>query len=232
MREKRGVYGVAKTKIECFEEELTKTGVTNEKLREYEKLLKRAGNDWSRIQHCYFTAYWLPVERLEESIKLIEFGIARYGSEPGYAVHAYDMLGMIYERAGCYQKAYEIYTSIFPNHIGGYRGSYPWCLLNMKMHTDGFRYSEKLEAYFELCLSENEFSRSALNNQFMLAVADYIIADYYDDEKRRNNAYDDICKMLEPGFKGALFDILKKHGHEEQLKLTKECRTFLNGIKR
>ena len=66
----------------------------------------------------------------------------------------------------------------------------------------------------------------------MLAVADYIIADHYDDEKRRNNAYDDIFEMLEPGFKGALFDILKKHGHEEQLKLTKECRIFLDGIKR
>ena len=157
MREKRGVYGMAKTKIECFEEELTKTGVTDDKLREYEKLLKRAGNDWSRIQHCYITAYWLPVERLEESIKLIEFGIARYGSEPGYAVHAYDMLGMIYERAGCYQKAYEIYTSIFPNHIGGYRGSYPWCLLNMKMHTDGFRYSEKLERILSFACQRMNF---------------------------------------------------------------------------
>lgn len=108
-KENGGVLEMAKTRIELFEDALTADGMTGDSLPEYERLLKRAGNDWSRIQHCFLTAYRFPVERLEEAVQLIEFGISKYGSEPGYTIPAYEMLGTIYERAGCYQKAYDYF---------------------------------------------------------------------------------------------------------------------------
>lgn len=222
---------MAKTMIELFEDALVEDGMTGDSLPEYEKLLKRAGNDWSRIQHCFLTAYRFPVERLEEAVQLIEFGISKYGSEPGYTVPAYEMLGTIYERAGRYQKAYDTYVATFPN-IRGFRGNFPWCLLNMKMHVDGFKYSEKLEEYRALCLAEDAFSKAFLKNRFLLALADHIVADHEGDTERRSDAYDAICEMMGPGFKGPLYGLLKRHRYQEELKITDECRAFLDRIER
>lgn len=230
-RERGGVLEIAKTKIELFEDALTADGMTGDSLPEYERLLKRAGNDWSRIQHCFLTAYRFPVERLEEAVQLIEFGISKYGSKPGYTIPAYEMLGTIYERAGCYQKAYDTYISIFPD-IRGFKGNYPWCLLNMKMHVDRFTYSEKLEEYLALCLAEDAFSKAFLKNRFLLALADYIIAGHDGNMERRGNAYDAICEMTGSEFKGPLYGLLKRHRYQEELKITDECRAFLDRIER
>lgn len=221
---------MAKTKIELFEEKLIEEGLTDDRLQEYEKLLKRSGNDWSRIQHCYLTAYDFPVERMNDSVRLIEFGINKYGSEQGYTIPAYEMLGTIYERSGYYQKAYDIYVSIFPN-IGGFKGSFPWCLLDMKMHVDNFKYSEEMKQYYELCLAESDFSKAFLQHRFVLTLADYIIADYHNNPDEKSNAYDAICEMIEPGYRGALYECLRKHKYDEKLKITKECRAFLACIK-
>ena len=140
---------MGKTKIELFEEKLLKEGISDDGLQEYGKLLKRAGNDWNRIQHCFRTAYFFPVKRISDAERLIEFGISNYGSERGCRIPAYEMLGTLYERAGLYKKAYDIYVAIYPD-IGGFRGRFPWCLLDTKMHIDNFKYSEELKQYYEL----------------------------------------------------------------------------------
>lgn len=220
-----------KTKIELFEEKLIEEGLTDDKLKEYEKLLKRSRDDWNRIQHCAFTAYKFPIERINKSEKLIKFGINKYGSNKECVIYAYTTLGAIYERTGYYQKAYEIYVLIFPN-IKCFRENFPWCLLNMKMHIDNFKYSEELERYYELCLAENDFSKAFLNHMFTLVLAEYIIADYYGNSEDKSKAYDTICEMIEPGYKGALYKCLKKHKYEERLKITKEGIAFLDRISR
>lgn len=222
---------MAKTKIELFEENLIAEGLNDDNLQEYEKLLRRAGNDWNRIQHCFITAYHFPVERTGDSVKLIEFGISKYGSKQEDIIPAYEMLGTIYERSGLYQKAYDLYVEIFPN-IGNFRGSFPWCLLDTKIHVDNFKYSDDMKQYYDLCLKENDFSRSFLQHQFILKLAEYIIADHNNDLDDKSNAYDAINEMIEPEYRGLLYKHLKKHSYEEKLRISKECRKFLKCMKR
>ena len=217
---------MAKSKIELFEDKLIEEGLTDEKLQEFEKLLRRAGDDWNRIQHCFITAYHFPVDRLDEAEKLIEFGVDRYGNDSSGQICSYQMLGTIYRRAGLYQKAYETYIGIYPN-IGNNRGGFPWCLLDTKMHADNFNYSPELEKYLALCQNEDEFAKSFLNYKFMMALADYIIADHYGNNDKKEGAYSAISKMLEPDYIGPLYKLLKKHRYDERLKLTDECKVFL-----
>ena len=222
---------MTKTKIELFEERLLKEGVTDDNLREYEKLLKRTGNDWNRIQHCFRTAYEFPVKQLSSSERLIEFGISNYGSEQSNVICAKEMLGTIYERASLYRKAYDIYVDIYPN-IGGFKGNFPWCLLDTKMHVDNFTYSDEMKHYYDLCIAESRFSKSFLQYQFILKLAEYIIADYYNDSDGKNKAYDAISEMIKPGYKGLLYNLLKGHKYNEKLRITKECKAFLNSMAR
>ena len=161
--------------------------------------------------------------------RLIEFGISKYGSERGKAIPAYEILGTIYERAGLYKKAYDIYVAIYPD-IRGFKGRFPWCLLDTKMHVDNFKYSEEMKQYYELCLAENDFSKSFIQNQFILKLAEYIIADYSKDLDGKGKAYDAIHEMIRPGYRGLLYKLLKKHKHEEELIITKESRAFLKSM--
>ena len=220
---------MAKTKIEMLEDKIVEEGLTDEKLLEYEKLLRRAGNDWCRIQHCYLTAYNIPAERVNEAIKLIEFGIQRYGSDKDGLICAYERLGATYRQAGLFQKAYEVYHSIYPD-IGNIQGEFPWCLLDTKIHADGFRYSPELEKYIKLCEEDNGFAKSFLQNKFVLALAKYIVADHYGDSDKKAKAYETISRMLDRDFKGPLYELLKRHKYDEKLKLTDECRAFLETI--
>lgn len=222
---------MAKTKIELFEDMLIEEGLAEEKLQEYEKLLKRAGNDWSRIQHCFMTAYEFPVKRLDDAIKLIEFGNKRYASEESYLIASNLRLGWIYSRAGLYQKAYDTFLSLSMKP-DGYKcaGSLPWYLLDAKMHADLFNYSLELEEYIELCQRDNIITKSFLQNKFTLAVAELIVADYHKDYDKKQRAYDAICEMFEPGYRGPLYNHLKKHKYDEQLKISTECEKFLDNI--
>lgn len=220
---------MAKTKIELFEDRLIGEGLTDEKLQEFEKLLRRAGNDWSRIQHCFVTAFHFPVARLDEAVKLIEFGIDRYGNNKSGLIRSYQMLGAIYRRAGLYKKAYSIYVEIYPD-IGNFHGEFPWCLLDTKMHADDFDYSPKIEEYIQLCQQESEFEKSYLDHKFMLALADYIVADHYGNNDEKGKAYATITQILQPDYTGTLYKHLQRHGYEERLRLTGECRAFLERI--
>lgn len=218
-----------KTRIELFEEELITGELTDEKLQKYEKLLRRSGDDWCRIQHCFITAYNFPVERVADSVRLIEFGNAKYGSDKPYIVCSNEMLGTIYERAGLYQQAYELYLSIYPN-IGGWKGRFPWCLLDTKMHTDNFAYSPELEEYIGLCQNENIISKSFIQNKFILTLAEYIVADYHRDSDKKLESYNVICEMIEPGYRGPLYEKLIKHRYDEHLRISSSCKSFLEGL--
>lgn len=222
---------MAKTKIELFEEKLIEEGLTEEKLQEYEKLLKRAGNDWSRNQHCFITAHNFPVERLDDAIKLIEFGNKRYASEKSYLINSNLRLGWIYSQAGLHQQAYDVFLSLSMNPDAyNHAGNLSWYLLDEKMHADQFNYSPELEEYIELCQRDNIITKSFLQNKFTLALAEFIVADYHKDYEKKQCYYDSICEMFEPGYRGPLYNHLKRHKYDEQLNITTECKSFLKNI--
>lgn len=218
-----------KTKIELFEEKMVEEGLSDENLLEYEKLLRRVRNDWSRMQHCFLTASRFPVARLDDAVRLVEFGNERYASDPLYLTHSRSMLGRIYMRAEQYQTAYEIFLDIFRKK-GNFKGQIPWCLLDAKMHVDRFQYSSELEEYLALCRSENDFIKSFLESRFLLALAEYIVAAHYGRRDEKGHAYATICEMLEPGYTGPLHELLEQHRYEEHLRLTDDRRAFLRKI--
>lgn len=222
---------MAKTKIQLFEDRLIQEGVTDEALLEFETLLKHLGDDWNRIQHCFITAYRFPVSRLDEAVKLIEFGIDRFKNSESGIVCSYQALGSIYEEAGLYQKAYDIYVPLY-SRIGNHKGNFPWCLLKMKLHIDHFEYSKEMEEYFQLCSKEDIISKSFLINKLLLAIADFIIAHNRGDKERMQENYDAICEMIEPGHKGPLNNVLKKHRYDERLRISDECWSFLESMGR
>ena len=218
-----------KSKIQIFEEKLVKEKITDKKLQEYEALLKRVGDDWNRIQHCFITAYNFSIKRVNEAVKLIEFGNEKYGSDKSNLIRSYEMLGTIYERAGMYQEAYDIYVDIYPN-IKGFQGNFPWCLLDTKMQVDNFMYSPELEKYIVLCEQMDEFNKSFVNHQFILELAKYIVADYYNDSNNKEKTLINIKTISKPEYKGPLYELLKRKRYNEQLNITDRCRSFLKKI--
>lgn len=214
------------TKIDLFEQEIIEGRlVDDEALAQYERMLRRCGDDWPRIQHTFLTAYNLPVERLEEAVTLINFGIDHYGSE-NYTVDALHMLGTIYRRAGRYQDAYDVYARVLPI-MGNSRGSMPWCMVYCRLRINNYTYSPDMEWLHGLCLEESTFSRSFLDSRFFMAQLEYLIADHKGDVAARDAAYLKIAEMLEPGYKGPLTDMLKRHRIDETLPLNPDCMAFL-----
>ncbi|MCF0114323.1 MAG: hypothetical protein HUJ56_03140 [Erysipelotrichaceae bacterium] len=220
---------MTKTGIDLFEETLIQEGLTDQNLETYEKLLRKAGDDWNRIQHCFLTAYQFPVDKVEEAAKLIEFGNERYASEERYLIHSNQYLGLIYRRAGLYQKAYEVYASIYQK-FGDVKGTFPWNMLESKLYADNFTYSVELEECIELCQQESVFAKSFRDNKFKLALADYIVASHDSDIDKMKVAYSTICEVAASDYKGTLKDVLTKHKAIDVFHITEECRVFLKGI--
>ena len=192
-------------------------------------MLRRSGDDWNRFSHCYITAYRFPVDRVEEAVKLIKFGNERYASEKSYLVSSNQMLGSIYRRACLYKEAYDTYLQIYPD-IGSNKGGFPWCLLEAKMYADNFNYSQELEEYIEHCEKENVISRAFRKNQFVEAMAGYIVAEHYGDMARMASNYEIICELLAPDYKGPLEQFLNKHRIEEEIEINDDCMAFLKNI--
>ena len=215
-----------KTKIELFEEEIIATELTDERLETFRKLLVRAGSDYNRNQHCYITAYKFPAERLEESVKLIKFGIQTYKDDNSGMMRAYDTLAAAYERAGQYQTAYDLYVKLY-SEIKTERFNFPWCLLRTRLHIDSFKYTEEAERYYNICTQQDSFSKSLLNNRFWLLVAQTIIERHNGNTEEAKRCSNELNQIITPGHKGPLHSILAKHRIEESVTVSKECRKYL-----
>lgn len=100
----------------------------------------------------------------------------------------------------------------------------------MKLHIDHFEYSKEMEEYFQLCMNEDNISKSFFINKLLLAIADFIIVHHCGNNERMQVNYDAICEMIEPGYKGSLNNVLKKHRYDERLRISNECWSFLESM--
>ena len=219
------------TKIEEFEKKLISDGISEADYSEYEKLLKKAGDNSLRLQHCYITAIKFPRERCGEAVALIEWGLERFPDTWFPTFTAYQYIGNIYEKSGDYRSAFDAYKKAAgilekEKNIGQLRvlsGDLLWTLL----HIDNFTYSKELEEYYELFNGISDFAKSFVNNEFRLAVAEAVICSYHNDKEKAAAAYEKAVEISKTGRASMKNDALNMHKVKDTLKITPECSSFL-----
>lgn len=221
------------SKINEFEQKIIKQGMTDEDFLEYEKLLKRVRGNFLKRQHCYNTAIQFSNEHAEQAIKLIQYGLDNFEDDWFSTYTSYLYIGHIYEKARNYWKAYDFFLlakdALGLNHEE-YVKELSKDLLWMKLHIDSFCYSTELEDYYSCYLTTDEFSKSYVNNEFRVAVANIIISLHHgktDEAKRSLAIAKEIC---EPQYIGELHSILAKQKYHESLNATSESITFIESI--
>lgn len=222
------------TKIEEFEKKLIKHGLSEEDYDEYEKLLKRVPSNFHRLQHCYTTALQFPQKRSEQAIRLIEWGLEKYPDTWFVTYTAYYDIGIINERCGKYQSAYEAYRKAadeLRDDQLSYRQSISGNLLWMLLHIDSFQYSEQLEQYYVLFQGIDDFSKGFINNAFRLCVAEIVIFSHKGMKDKAIQSYEKALILSKPNFISRIQPILDKHRAKDSLKNTPECAAFLKNVK-
>jgi len=222
------------SKIDDFEQILIKHGMTDEDLLEYSKMLKRVQGNFSKRQHCYTTAIQFPPNRAEQAIKLIKYSLENFEDGWFSTYTSYLHIGHIYERNSDYQKAFDYYL-LAKNALGEDHPDYVMelCkdLLWMKLHIDSFSYSTELKEYL-LCYEKmNGFSKSFVNNEFRLAVANVVVflhESKIENAKEQLEIAKEICR---PNYVGKLYNILARHKYYESLNTTPESIAFIKKLK-
>lgn len=222
------------SKIGEFEQYLIKQGMTDDDFSEYSNLLKRVHGNFSKRQHCYTTAIQFQAKYAEQAIKLIKYGLENFEDEWFSTYTSYLHIGHIYERDRKYRKAFDYYL-LAKNALGedhpDYATELSKHLLWMKLHIDSFGYSPELKEYL-LCYEKADgFSKSFVNSEFILAVANIVV---FLNEGKIENAKEqleiakEICK---PNYEGKLYNILTRHKYYETLNTTPESIAFIKKLK-
>ena len=223
------------TKIEEFENRIINSGLTDEDIQEYEKLLRRVRSNFNRRQHCWNTAASFPPRRAEEAVSLIRWGLEQYPDSWYSTYMSYYMIGQIYERSGKWQAAHDAYL-LANNALGeeqtAYRETLSGDLLWTLLHIDGFQYSDKLRAYYDSFRRIDDFRAAFVNCAFRLAVAELVIALHDGDSKTAKKAYEEAMTMAKPGFISRIQGVLDRHRVTDRLTAnTRECAQFLKSVR-
>lgn len=222
------------SKIEELEKKMMKNGMTEDDFVRFKSLLRYVRSDFLKNQHCYTTAVQFPKENAQQAIKLIQYGLDAFGDDYWSSrLRAYLNMGIIYCRTGDYKNAYQSFINAQKQETTGetYHIQISVYLLWAKMHIDKFQYSDKLEEYYNLYQKSDEFAKSFLNNRFRVAVSKIVIALHHGKKEEAKSAYQEALEIMNPGYKGKLFDILKRHKYTESLELTPEVIEYMGEIK-
>ena len=223
------------TKIGEFENNLIKRGISDADYTEYELLLRRVRGNDMRLQHIYITAVQFPKSRSEQAVDLILWGLEKYPSNWFATYNAYLYIGMIYEKNGQYSQAYDAYLKANDalsedriSYLQGLSGNLMWMLL----HIDKFQYSKKLEQYYDLFNTIDDFSKAFINNEFTLTVVRIVIDLQHGRTDEAKEAYKRALYMSSPSFISRIKEILDRHRMTDKLsKNTPECSAFLKELK-
>ncbi len=101
----------------------------------------------------------------------------------------------------------------------------------MKLHVDSFKYSMELEEYLSCYKKTSDFSKSFVNNEFKVAVANIVVSMHharFEEAKRFLEKARGICK---PNYIGKLYNISDRHKYYESLNTTSEAIAFLHKLK-
>ena len=222
------------TKTELFEEELIKNGISDERLSEYAVLLRRSGDDESRLQHCYTAALRFAPENAEQAAELIRWGLKNYPGSWFSAYRAYYNMGLVYERAGKYRAAYDAYLAAYDALDESqiiYRRSVSGRLMWTLLHADSFRYSEQLERHYLMFRETDPFEAAFINNEFRLAVAETVVCLHHGRKEEAEAAYRAAVRLSRPGAVSRAQGVLDRHNVADELSVTPECAAFLKSLR-
>ncbi|MBQ8795717.1 MAG: hypothetical protein IJZ54_04775 [Clostridia bacterium] len=221
-------------KIDDFEHKLINQGMTDEDFFEYEKLLKRVRGNFLKRQHCYTTAIQFPRQYAEQAVKLIQYGLENFEDDWFSTYTSYLHIGHIYEGTSDYQKAFEAYLlakealgSDHPEYVEELSKDLMW----MKLHMDSFKYSVELEEFLSCYEKTNNFSKSFVNAEFKVAVANIVISMHYGKLDEAKGYLEKAKEMCKPNYVGKLYDILARHKYYESLNTTSEALDFVRRLK-
>ncbi|MCR5783130.1 MAG: hypothetical protein K6G90_10410 [Clostridia bacterium] len=222
------------TKIEAYEKKLIKEGMPKEAYAEYETLLKRVRGNFLRLQHCYTTAVQFPIKRSQEGIDLIQWALEKFPDTWFPTYSAYYNIGMIHERCKNYPAAYEVYrkaADILNKDQISYQRTISGILMWMLLHVDDFKYSEQLEKYYALFSEIDDFEKAFINNEFRIAVAEFVIFSWKGMRNEAAAAYEKAIRLSTPNIVSRIQGILDTHKVKDSLKNTPECAAFLKTVK-
>lgn len=222
------------SKIDEFERKIIKNGLTEEDFKEYEKLLRRVKDNFLKRQHCYTTAIQFPVEYTEQAVALIKYGLENFQDGWFSTYTSYFHIGSIYEKANDYQKAFDYYLlakNSLPEEHPEYVKELSKYLLWMKLHIDSFCYSTETEEYYLNYTQAPEFSKSFLNSEIRLSIANIVVSLHYGKTEEAKKSLEIAKEICKPNYKGRLYSILNRHKYNEILNITSEAIAFINNLK-
>ena len=222
------------SKIDELEQKIIKQGMTAEDFAEYQKILKRVRGNFLKRQHCYTTAIQFLPEYADQAIKLIKYGLENFEDGWFSTYTSYLYIGHIYEKTSdfknafaSYQMAKESLGTDHPEYVKEISKDLMW----MKLHIDSFCYSQELENYYSYYVTTDDFSKSFIENEFRLAIANLVIALHHGNTVEAKEALDKAKEISKPNYLGKLYNILDRHNYRESFKTTREAEDFIKNIK-
>ena len=222
------------SKIDEFEQKIIKHGMTDEDFAEYQKILKRVRGNFLKRQHCYTTAIQFLPEYADQAIKLILYGLENFEDGWFSTYTSYLYIGHIYEKISDYKNAFASYQMAkeslgteHPEYVKEISKDLMW----MKLHIDSFCYSQELEDYYLCYITTDDFSKSFIENEFRLTIANLVIALHHGKTVEAKEALDKAKEISNPSQLGKLCNILARHNYKEAFKTTREAKNFIKNIK-
>lgn len=164
-------------KIDIIEGKIIVEELTDDMFQEYITQLKKVPK-YKRLEHCYNTAIQIPVNRYNDSIRLIEFGIENYDATWFSLYTSYLFMGNIFERKYNYQKAFEAYNmarSVLGEEHSAYIPSISLDILWTKLHIDNFQYSERIKELYNISNGISDFEKGFTEIRYKLLIAKIVI---------------------------------------------------------
>ncbi len=223
------------TKIEEFEQNLIRHGMSNAGFEEYKKLLCRVRGNFSKCQHCYTTAIQFSPKFSKEAISLIKYGVENFNDGWFTEYTSYLYIGHIYEKISDFENALAAFLraeSVLGESQASYRNHIALNILWAKLHVDNFEYSYMIEQCYNRFLTQSEFESEFINNRFKMVIAKIVISLHHNSLNLVKEAYEEAIKMCDPRFIGKLASILNKHNYTEKLQITDAARKYLIEVKK
>ncbi len=220
-------------KIDELEQKIIKQGMTDEDFIEYKKLLIKVRGNFMKRQHCYTTAIQFLPKYSDQAIKLINYGLESFDDDWFSTYTSYLYIGKIYEKVSDYENAfasYQMAEKVLGTDHPEYMKDLSKELMWMKLHIDSFCYSTELENYYSCYTTTDDFSKSFIENEFKLAIANIVIALHHGNVVEAKEALNNAKKISKPNYLGKSFNILARHNYKESFKTTSEAKEFIKNI--
>lgn len=223
------------SKIGDFENKMISNGMSDRDFEEYKLMLRRIHDKWNKYQHCIHAARRFAPQYYQRAIFLIEYAVDNFADEDHYSLvcDPYEAMGDIYFCAKKYDESYNSYLRAIDECADNRQAkisSISEMLLWAKLHLDDFQYSEEMEKYYNEFIKGSDFHLAFLNSRFRRYIAELVIYLHNKNTEYAKIAYENVCTVLAPDYKGELYDILRRHKYTESIKTTDEVISFLKKI--